>query len=161
MTKAKNLYGGNKTDFVRTSFENKIAYMETTRDKWKKSGRRGNEFWPNTLVLLREWDEPEAGFHKWTSNSVTRGNSAIYGTLVKAFWDLQENVAKIPSNGEEGPELRRLKRENVLLSTQVSAMIYEIMDYRDEIIRMDPGNSFLKATPFPPEIPYSHQKTTS
>ncbi|MGR8963706.1 hypothetical protein ACU8L2_23405 [Rhizobium leguminosarum] len=153
MTKAKNLYGQNKTDFVKTSFQNKIDYMKALRDRWKKSGRRGNEYWPDTLESLKGWDDPEGGFHKWKSNSITRESSLKYGDLVKEFWKLQEEIAAIPSDGEDGPEIRRLKRENVRLATQVSAMIYEIMDYRDEIIRMDPANSFLKATPFPPAIP--------
>lgn len=155
MTRAKNLYGETKSDFVKKSFENKIAYMKRVRDIWKKAGRRGDDFWPDTLVLLKEWDDPEAGFHKWKSNSVTTKNNSNYGHLVKDFWDLQADVASIPSVGEDGPEVRRLKRENVRLATQVSAMIFEIMDYRDEIIRMDPTNSFLRATPFPPTIPDS------
>ncbi|MBY5565920.1 hypothetical protein HFO55_01415 [Rhizobium leguminosarum] len=152
MTVAKNLYGSEKTDVVRTSFQNKISYMQQVYRSWKKAGRRGQEFWPATLVALKSWHDPDGGYHEWSSNNITTKNGN-YSDLVDAFWELIDNAALIPADGEDGPELRRLKRENKRLALQVSTLTWQIMDYRDEIVRIDPNNTFLKATPFPPTTP--------
>lgn len=153
MTRAKNSFGPRKTEIVNQSLRDKLQRMREVLAVWKKSGRRGNEFWPRSLVELRNWDEPENGLHRWASKSVD-AKSGKNSELIDEFWELQQAVALVPVRDEDSPELRRLKKENVKLLVQNTALINEIMDYRDEIVRMDPNNSFLRSTPFPPKLPF-------
>lgn len=153
MTLAKYSHGPEKTAIVRRSFEAKIARLREVYSKWKKVGKRGSDFWPETLLALRAWDEPELGIFRWSSKSIDK-ISGSNRDLVEIFWQLQEKVKLIPANGDESTEVQRLKIENSKLATQNSALLFEIMDYRDEIVRIDPKNSFLKTTPFPPKLPF-------
>jgi hypothetical protein len=147
MTKAKHLHGAGKTDVVRTSFENKLKKMDETLKRWKKTGKRDDSFWPKSLVELKSWDEPGEGIFKWTSNNITL-REGEYSKQVERYWRLQEKAAPIPKV-DEGAEPSRLKRENVRLSQQINELTWEVMDLRDELIRIDPKNTLLARVLFP------------
>ena len=149
MTYAKHLHGTSKTDAVKSSFENKIKHMERVYRSWKKAGTRDDQFWPTSLRELRLWEHPDAGIYSWTSPNVTLRNGR-YKKLIERYWKLQDGAARLPSGQEpESSETQRLKKEVVKLAQQVSTLTWQIMDYRDEIIRIDPNNKMLQRIEFP------------
>ena len=144
MTQAKHLYGAGKSEAVRNSFQKKLEAMKFTLRAWKKAGIRDEKFWPDSLRSLKDWDSPAEGIHSWKSNNITQGDGD-YADLVKSYWRLQEQAAKLPkpSNERGGSEPTRLKQEVVRLGQQISELTFGLMDLRDALVRVDPKNEAL------------------
>lgn len=147
MTKAKHLHGAEKTDVVRTSFDSKLKKMAETLKSWRKMGKRDDAFWPESLAQLKSWEAAEEGIFKWTSNNITK-REGNYGKQVAQYWKLREKAAQIPNVDDEAAP-SRLKRENVRLGQQINELTWEVMDLRDELIRIDPKNTLLARVLFP------------
>lgn len=149
MTKAKHLHGSEKTDAVKTSFENKLKNMSKTLSLWRKTGQRDSTFFPESLTQLKSWEAPQEGIFKWTSNNITK-REGDYSKQVDRYWSLREKAAKIPKavddvKGEES----RYKRENIKLTQQIAQITWDVMDLRDELARIDPNNNLLARVSFP------------
>jgi hypothetical protein len=125
--------------------------MERVYKSWKKSGVRDDQFWPSSLVALRSWNDPEAGIFSWKSPNVDTANGN-YADLVKRYWKLRKRGDPISKSNLEGPrtsEVQRLKRQVIKLSQQVGTLTFQIMDYRDAIVLIDPKHSILEEIEFP------------
>jgi hypothetical protein len=146
---AKHLNGVNKTDFTRQSFKKKLERMELILKTWKKSGLRGNEYWPSTLDELKEWSSPELGFYAWSTNNVTK-RKGNYSDEVVIYWSLQKELAEFVDDPTDLAEQnRRLKLKNTKLEEHLAAMTWAIMDYREVILRISPEDIVLKRHKFP------------
>lgn len=148
MTKAKHLHGPNRTQVTESSFKNKIAAMRRTLAVWVKLGRKDESKFPVTLFELAEWDDPEKGIYRWSSNSVTQRSSRTYGTYVAEYWQLQEDALPL-LNGSAIDTLKGAKELNQALAQQNAALVWQVMELRDALSRVDAENEALKRLPFP------------
>ncbi|MEH0292483.1 hypothetical protein V6R98_09770 [Agrobacterium sp. CCNWLW71] len=148
MTRAKHFQGTDRTDVTKASFTNKIAEMKRVLKSWKARGKKDDSFWPDTLADLADWDDPNNGIYRWSSPNVTQRSSETYGDLVKAYWDLQDKALPF-LNGDGLDTLHGAKNLNQALSQQNSSLLWQIMELRDALSRVDANNEVLKRLPFP------------
>ncbi|WP_312946515.1 hypothetical protein [Agrobacterium sp.] len=151
MTKAKHLHGTEKSDAVKKSFDNKLAKMAETLKRWRRSGERDDSFWPESLAQLKSWHSPTDDIFEWKSNNVTKRDGK-YAAQVQLYWSLRERALQLPKTAlgdNQKIEPSRWKKENVRLAQQITQLTWEIMDLRDELVRIDPKNSLLARMMFP------------
>lgn len=148
VTKAKHLHGQNRTEVTKSSFKNKIAAMRRTLAVWVKLGRKDESKFPVTLFDLAEWDDPEKGIYRWSSNSVTQRGSRTFGTYTAEYWDLQSEALPF-LNGSAIDTLEGAKELNRALAQQNAALIWQVMELRDALSRIDAKNEALKRLSFP------------
>lgn len=148
MTVAKHLHGVGKTDAIKSSFEKKLEYMQCLLKTWKNAGKRDDSFWPESLRALAEWNVPELGIYEWSSNNVTK-RGGRYKDQVARYWKLQGDAQEVGNSVDDSPKIVRLKAENVRQGEQIMRLQWEVMEYRDEIIRLNPKSDILTRIPFP------------
>ncbi|TBY02095.1 hypothetical protein [Rhizobium laguerreae] len=148
MTRAKHLQGSDRTGVTKASFTNKIAEMKRVLKSWEKRGKKDDSFWPDTLAGLADWDDPEKGIYRWTSPNVTQRSNKTYGDLVTTYWELQEDALPF-LNGDGLDTLQGAKNLNQALSQQNSSLLWQVMELRDALSRVDANNEVLNRLPFP------------
>ena len=147
MTRAKRLYGREKTAATKASFERKLEEMSSVLRCWQKNRARDGQFWPVSLVQLADWEDCSKGIFRWKSNNVTKRNGP-YGDLVASYWNLQQQAK--PFLGEARLNATQaLKRQNQALIQQNTELIWSVMELRDALVRIDPKHEALSRLAFP------------
>lgn len=132
---------------VRASFDNKLRLMAKILAQWANTGKRGDEFWPETLAQLKGWEEPSQQLYAWSSNSVTQRNGQ-YGDLVARYWQLQEAARNFKERAGRGSDMA-IADLNVVLVRQNAELVWSVMELRDALVRLDPQNEALRRVPLP------------
>lgn len=148
MTRAKRLYGGEKTAATRASFERKLQEMSSVLKCWQKNGARDEQFWPVSLVKLAAWEDAPKGIFRWKSNNVTK-RDGLYSDLVASYWKLQKQAKPFLSRTSRANSTQALKRHNMVLIQQNTELIWSVMELRDALHRVDPKNEALSRVSFP------------
>ncbi|WP_109578841.1 hypothetical protein [Aminobacter sp. AP02] len=148
MTRAKRLYGEEKTAATRASFERKIEEMSATLKCWQKNKARGEQFWPVSLMKLAAWEDIPKGIFRWKSNNITK-RDGLYGDLVASYWKLQQHAKPFLGRVARPNSTQALKRHNQALIQQNTELIWSVMELRDALVRADPKNEALSRVTFP------------
>lgn len=146
MTQAKHMYGTGKTDATRESFRRKLVHMHGVLKDWKKQGHRDDQFWPSSLGEFAQWEEPDRGIFCWSSPNVTTRSNKRYEKLVERYWKLQE---KAKPHLADKPGYTREKRTMVKLAEENARLLWEIMELRSALARLEPSSEILKTISFP------------
>ncbi len=148
MMQAKRLYGAEKTATTRASFERKIEEMSRVLSCWQKNGVRDQQFWPTSLAMLAAWEDDQKGIFRWKSNNVTK-RDGVFSDLVNRYWNLQKKAdTYLKKTARTNPD-SALKHFNSVLIHQNTALIWNVMELRDALSRVDPENEALSRLPFP------------
>lgn len=138
----------DRTKVTKASFENKIGEMRRVLKSWRSKGTKDESFWPDTLAGLADWDDPDKAIYRWTSPNVTQKSNETYKDLVADYWQLQKDALPF-LNGGGLDTLQGAKKLNKALSEQNTTLVWQVMELRDAISRLDANNEVLKRVPFP------------
>ncbi|MDX1039143.1 hypothetical protein GOL69_17955 [Sinorhizobium medicae] len=146
MTQAKHMYGKGKTEATKESFRRKLVHMYGVLKSWKKQGYRDDQYWPTSLGEFAEWEDPDRGIFSWVSPNVTSRSNKRYEKLVQRYWRLQEKAE--PHLADDLGDARE-KRIMVKLGEENARLLWEIMELRSALARLEPNSETLKTISFP------------
>jgi hypothetical protein len=129
----KGMSPSEKRQTVTASFERKVMIMEAMTKRPANEG----DWWPSTLLELREWSDPERGLIVWTDahvDSPTGPNHELRQRFDKARKDLN-NRSPVKALKSRQHENQILKAERDALAVQNLMLIAEIQSLRDELSR--------------------------